>query len=358
MFRPVRCVGISFSVLVCLMVPMRHTVAQVQRVENARAIDSARSYLQSIERQGFSGVVLVRRRGVPILLHGYGFADCARTRRMTPATVFDIGSITKAMTGTEILSLVADGELTLHDSIGHFLDGVPPDKSGITIEYLLRHRSGLPESLGKDEEYVSREWLVQHALNATLGSPPGAEESYSNVGYSLLGAIIEKVTGKPYEDVLWTRQFGPAGLSLTGYTRPEWPMGTLACGLWDGHRYGATRDYFGKTGPSWHLMANGGIHSTVEELARWFDSVLAGKFLPKEYSDMFTTAIEHQSRSGIRYLSMGGSNVVFTSEYLNFREADLVVVLFTSNSTWPKEKVMPGLMGRLKSLSAGRDSGG
>src|SRR5262249_20718060 len=127
-------------------------------------------------------------------------------------------------------------------------------------------------------------------------------------------------------------------------------------GRGSGRRSGAARDYFGTAGPSWHLMANGGIHSTAMELAAWFDSALEGKMAPKELTEMFIAAIE-RGTGPTRHLEASGSNVVFTAQYLNFRDSGLVVVLLTSDSMWPKERVMPDLLRQIRPLYAPQLSG-
>lgn len=99
----------------------------------------------SERRRGFSGVVLVARRGRPIFSSGVGLADRARRIRVTPRTVFDIGSITKNLTLAGALALVEDGRLDLSDRLGELLPGVPADKQAITLRQLLEHRAGLPE---------------------------------------------------------------------------------------------------------------------------------------------------------------------------------------------------------------------
>jgi CubicO group peptidase (beta-lactamase class C family) len=98
----------------------------------------------SERRRGFSGVVLVARRGRPIFSSGVGLAGRARRIRVTPRTVFDIGSITKNLTLAAALALVEDGRLDLSDRLGELLSGVPADKQAITVRQLLEHRAGLP----------------------------------------------------------------------------------------------------------------------------------------------------------------------------------------------------------------------
>lgn len=320
-------------------------------------VDSIDQYLRDVSAEGFSGVALIREKARDVLLRGYGFVDCERQRPMPPDAVMDIGSITKSMTAVAILDLVVAGKLSLNDVLPQFFDAVPTDKKQVTVEQLLRHTSGLPDSLGNDEDYVSKTWLVEHALATPLIATPGERVEYSNVGYSLLGAIIERVSGEPFERYVTDRQFSRVGLSRTGYTLPQWPIGSVACGTRDGKRYGATRDYFRTDGPSWHLMANGGIHSTASELADWFDALLAGKLLPTAALEVYTKAMIRTNSAGdLHYVAVSGSNEVFTADYYHFIEPDITLLIMTSNSQWPKEKVNRSVMDRLRPLLARRSA--
>ena len=108
-------------------------------------------------------------------------------------TAYDIMSMTKQFTAAGILKLQMMGRLRVDDPLGVF--SVPADKRAITVRDLLTHTSGLDESLGGDYQPLSRDEMVQRALNST-GSPTGRKYLYSNVGYSLLAAIIEEVSGR------------------------------------------------------------------------------------------------------------------------------------------------------------------
>jgi CubicO group peptidase (beta-lactamase class C family) len=260
------------------------------------------STAKSFEAKGFSGTILLRHGDKTLLLRGYGFQDCARKRSMNPDAVMDIGSVSKVMTATAVLDLVGQHKLSLTDSLARFFPAAPADKAAITIEELLRHTSGLPESLGKDEDYVSRDWLVGHALSAPLVAKPGESEHYSNTGYAVLAAVIESVSGLSFEQYLTQRQFAPIGLTRTGYTLPKWRPEELMCGSWDGKAYGATRDYFHAEGPSWHLMGNGGIHSTAGELADWFDALFKNRLHPPP---VFR---HHQLKSAHKPISSGSKH--------------------------------------------------
>ena len=293
----------------------------------------------TIVASGFRGVVLFRAADGPTRLFIHGDADCVGQAPITRATRFDIGSITKQLTGAAILRLVEQDRLSLDTRLGDIFSNAPSDKAGITVTQLLMHTSGLPDSLGADEEYISKTDYLALAFAAALLTRPGETEEYSNVGYSVLGAIIEQITGQRYEAALRDLVLTPAGVPGIGYMTGD--RARNACGLLDGARWGSTRDYFGADEPSWHLTGNGGLLATPEELTQWFDAVFAGRVLNAESLALFTDAIEATDRRGrtLRYTS--GSNNIFSSLYLTWPGVPATMMIMTSDSRFQKEGVTP-----------------
>jgi hypothetical protein len=167
---------------------------------DATFASDTRTYLRRIEKLGFSGVVAVDARDGRLLAEGLGLADREAGARWRPTTVSTIGSITKQFTAALVLRLEEEGLLSVQDPIGRHLDGVPPDKQGVTLHHLLTHTSGIEDLEGADDwDPIGREEFVRRALAAPLSARPGERYSYSNAGYSLLGAIVERRTGRSYE---------------------------------------------------------------------------------------------------------------------------------------------------------------
>lgn len=212
---------------------------------------------------GSSGTYVTAVDGDLVTCEGWGGADCD--------TVYDIGSITKQFTAAAVVTLQSRGRLHLSDRIGRFLDGVPPDKRSITLQELLTHTSGLVGSLGADYEPLSRADLVREAMASGLRSPPGTRYHYSNVGYSLLAAIIEEASGEGYEEFLASHLFGPAGMTSTGYVLPDWDPADVAVEYdAQGRPQGRPFDHpWAADGPYWNLRGNGGLLSTARDLFRW-----------------------------------------------------------------------------------------
>jgi CubicO group peptidase (beta-lactamase class C family) len=225
------------------------------------------AYLSRLEQYGFSGVVLVARRGEIIVHSAHGLADQRRKIPMRRDHIFDMGSLTKQFTAAGIVALEEEGKLRVTDSIGKYFANVPRDKAGITIHHLLTHTSGLPMGFGGDYERVTRDDIVTRSLGAELQSPPGERHAYSNAGYSLLGAIIELVSGQPLEAFMRDRFFRRAGMMLSGYFPPDTQRVARA------YREGKDLRLIERTaeagGEVWNLIGNGGLHSTLADMYRW-----------------------------------------------------------------------------------------
>jgi CubicO group peptidase (beta-lactamase class C family) len=306
-------------------------------------------HVSRLEGLGFAGVVLVEKDGVVILKKGYGLANRATSQRFTAQTPFDIGSVTKQFTAAAVLKLEMQGKLRVSDPISRFFDGVPADKQAITLHYLLTHTSGLENGFGDDYDAMSRDALVAKALASKLQSAPGSRFSYSNAGYSLLGAIIEKVSGQPYEQFLQDQLFRPAGMTKTGYRLPRWKSAELAHGYQGDSDWGTPLDHpWAPDGPWWNLRANGGMLSTAEDLNRWREALEGDRILSAEAKAKMVTPYVKESDSGpfqygygwfvsttdrgTRLAAHTGSNGVFYTDFQRYLD-DRVAVIAGSSQT-------------------------
>jgi CubicO group peptidase (beta-lactamase class C family) len=262
------------------------------------------AYLDATWPEGAGGTVLTARDGELVTCQGLGMAD--RQARIPAGcdTVYDIGSITKSFTAVAVLTLQMRGELDVTDPVTAYLGPAPDDKAGITLHHLLTHTSGLPEAVGDDYDPMTRDELVAAAMDAELVSEPGAAYHYSNTGYSLLAAIIEKVSGMGYEEYLAERLFAPAGMTRTGYVLPAWEPGTVAV-EYDRHGtpHGRPFDHpWAEDGPHWNLRGNGGLLSTAEDMLRWYRALQDDTLLDQHAKDlMFDTHVRQPHQEGIFY---------------------------------------------------------
>lgn len=238
----------------------------------------------------FSGVALVAKNGVPVFLHAYGFADREKQVPNTIRTRFNIGSINKAFTQIAINQLMAAGKLSRTDTLGKFYPDYPQAASrAATIDQLLNHRAGLADFFGPQFESANKKDFASNAGYFTfVGSlpplfAPGERNQYCNGCYIALGAIVEKVSGVPYEKYVADNVFARAEMTSTGYPRSDQPAADIAIGYTRRARGGSLERNTAMHGMSG--SAAGGGYSTVLDLLTFVKAVKAGAF-PGTGADM------------------------------------------------------------------------
>ncbi|HEY0023998.1 MAG TPA: serine hydrolase domain-containing protein [Longimicrobium sp.] len=236
------------------------------RVEPAPATDLRTrldAHFQAAARSGFSGAVLVAREGETVLRAGYSPGGT-----ITPENAFWIGSLVKPITASAILKLVDEGRLSTNDSIGRFLGDVPADKREITIHHLLTHSSGLPHAYAA-EGITDRGEAVRTILALPLKTRPGAEVSYSNDAFTLLAAIVEIASGRPYEEFVEQSVLNPAGMAHSGF----WPgPASSIAPVGSMPRPEIAR-------PNWGYRGATGMYSTVDDLLAFTRALRGGRIV-------------------------------------------------------------------------------
>ena len=313
-----------------------------------KTVKNVEGYLEKLEKIGYSGSALIAFNGKPVISRGFGYSDIERKLKNSPKTVFDIGSITKQFTAAAILKLEMQGKLSTDDKITRYFQNVPPDKSDITIHQLLRHSAGLRGGIGGDYEKITEAEFVEKVLSSPLRFPVGTQFSYSNIGYSLLALIVEKVSGQSYERHLYENLWKPAGMETTGYTRPNFDKNLIAVGYRKDERWGKpTEKEWEKDAPYWHLKGNGGILSTTEDLLKWDRALLADKILSKEAKGKYYYPVLRKDETGRSHYAYGwdvtktdrnttriwhnGSNSVFYADFYRFIDEGVTIILMTNS---------------------------
>ncbi len=291
----------GLPLLVALAVAACYPALPVPRA--APAPESVGAFVARTLPKGPGGTVIAAHGDRIVHCEGFGMADREARIAASCDTVYDIGSVSKQFTAAAIVKLESMGRLRVSDPIGTHLGPVPADKRGITLHHLLTHTAGLVEGLGDDYDVLSRDAMLAGALASAPLSAPGAEFHYSNVGYSMLAAIVEKASGMGYERFLAKHLFAPAGMTRTGYVLPRWEPRQVAV-EYDAGGKPHGRPYerpWAPDGPYWNLRGNGGILSTARDMFRWHRALAGDAVLPASARERLVTPYTPTTEPGESY---------------------------------------------------------
>jgi CubicO group peptidase (beta-lactamase class C family) len=243
---------------------------------SAAAVEQADSLLREAAERGFGGAVVVERHGKVLLERGYGWANREKQVPFTKDTVAQIGSLTKQFTAAAIVALWNDGKLDLHAPLARYLPEAPSPARDRTLHQLLTHTAGAPEYCGPDfVRRTAKEFLLV-CLAADRMNDVGPP-SYSNVGYSALGLVVEAVSGVSLESYLERRLLAPLGLERTGYRFPDLDPSRMAHGYGGGGMQLPISQRLAELeGDAWNLYGNGGMQASASDMARWHRALRSG----------------------------------------------------------------------------------
>ncbi|MGC4377709.1 serine hydrolase domain-containing protein [Fictibacillus sp. Mic-4] len=238
-----------------------------------------------LKRIHFNGTALVVKNGKTILNKGYGFADRERRIRNNRNTVYYIGSITKSFISTAIMQLQAQGKLNVHDRLSNYLPTFP-HANEITLYNLLTHTSAIPTYRETWEKLAPNQLINRIAFRANfLLFPPGTRWNYSDSNYSILGYIVEKVSGQPLHNYLQEHIFQVAGMKHSGfgYQMNNEPFPSK------GYKIQAKKIFIPGTAHFSQLYGCGDIYTTAYDLYKFDHALKTGKLVsPLSYEQIFT----------------------------------------------------------------------
>ncbi len=324
------------------------------------------NYLAKLAREkNFSGGLLIVKDGQKIFSKAYGWADKEKQMPFTPGTLASIGSITKAFTATAIMKLVEQNKLSLNDQLKKFFPNIPADKANITIHQLLTHSSGFQEFLtqdGGDYEKIETADFLKRTFAAPLAFKPGEKAVYTNVGFSILGIIMEQLSGLDYEAFLKSNLFQPVGIKSIGYHYPTVATDSIAIGYQNGKAWGTHQQHFEQAGggPFWNLKANGGLEASLDDMFLWINSFTNRRILSdSSIQKMYTAHIKEEgyngesafgygcnvskSRRNTIMLSNGGSNGIYFAQMVRLPQEGLVFYMVTNESSINTNMVLPNV---------------
>lgn len=335
-----------FTIL--FLISVNNSISFAQNEHQSSTLHSRiNNYLEAGIQNNFAGTIAVIQNGEVVINKGYGFANKNTQLLNNPNTIFDIGSNTKQFTATAILKLYEMRKLKLKDPLKHYFENLPEDKQNITIHQLLSHTSGLQDAIGNDFDEISEDVFFKQVFSSQLLSEPGNQYAYSNIGYSILGRIIEIVSKQEYEVFINKHLFEPAGMKQTGYLLPKWNLEQIS----RSYNRGILEDestilkYQKKGAISWHLKANGGINSTQNDMILWYNALKYNKIISKKSFKKMTTAYAEYPGGKLSYgygwtvkllngsakrIAHNGSNGAYSHSLIWYLEKDIYIVFATN----------------------------
>lgn len=239
---------------------------------------------------GPGSAAIVVRDGKVVYRGAHGMADLENGLPLTADSVFRLGSITKQFTGAAIMLLVEREKLSLSDPLTKYLPDYPVHDPGITVEHLLTHTSGIfnytniPGYIqARVRVEVTTEELIDGFKDQDPDFAPGERFNYSNSGYVLLGAVIEKVSGQSYEQFVQENIFDVLGMEHSYYGSHTRIIPNRARGYGGGPDDWSNADFISMT----HPHAAGSLLSTVSDMAIWDAALYTDALLkPKSVTRM------------------------------------------------------------------------
>jgi CubicO group peptidase (beta-lactamase class C family) len=333
------------------MLVMAHSAAAQSPAGLTRWVDTI--FAPYNRRNAPGCAVGIVQNGALTYSRGFGEAVLLNHVKNTPQTAFYIASLSKQFTALSVLLLQQDKKLSLDDDIRRWVPEVP-SLGHITLRELMQHTSGLRDYYGllgingwrQNELLTQREFLDLVSRQRALNFPPGTEFLYSNTGYALLAIVVQRASGMSLRDFAAQRIFKPLGMTHTEFRDDHTqPIDREAIG------YLPQDGGFAVSIPQLDVVGDGGVFSTVEDLARWdanFDSGLVGgregmrmmqqtATLPDGRSTGYALGLSVGNFGGSRVVSHSGAYGGYRSTYLRFPEDHLSVITLCNVSALSSE---------------------
>ena len=326
------------------------TPATPAALDPAALAAKVEEYMQGhVTTNGFSGTILLAREGKPLVSKGYGFANIEWEIPNSPQTKFRVGSVTKQFTSMAVMQLREQGKLKLEDSVCAYVAPCPDTWKPVTIHHLLTHTSGIPTYTGLPE------WRKVNMMPKTVDEmigffrdlplqwTPGEKYAYNNSGYFLLGAVIEKITGKKYEEVLREQIFTPLGMNDSGYDWSATIIPRRASG------YSGRPPAVRNAAPldMQQPYAAGSLYSTTEDLLKWDQALYADRLLPAAAKEIMWTPFKENyaygwsivapspATFGHRRITHGGGINGFSAMLIRLPDTNVTSIVLANNDSLP-----------------------
>ena len=342
----VLCVGIS-AAMSSLSAQSNGTRSDSSLDANQQAVSALFDVFKTPMSPGCA--VSITRDGATVFSAGYGVADIEHGIAITPRTAFYAASVSKQFTAAAIGLLALRGQLVLDASVRDFVPEVPDYGTPITVRQLLQHTSGLrdflalqplagwPEDMGVTEE----DFLALVHRQKGLSFAPGTKHLYSNTGYVLLSLIVRKVSGRSLREFAAQELFAPLGMTNTGFRDNHTAPIPRRATAYDSLASGRFRTRL----PGFDVVGDGGLFTTVEDLAKWNPTMLDGALHAPGLSALMLTpgtlitgdtleysmGLYRSTYRGVPIVRHGGINGGYRAEFRVIPSARMTTAVLCNN---------------------------
>ncbi len=320
------------------------------------AIDALFTEYDRWDRPGLSLAVV--RDGKLFYARGYGCANLEYSIPITPATIFHVASVSKQFTCFAIVLLAEEGKLSLDDDVRKHLPELPDFGMPVTLRQLMNHTSGVRDQWEllalagwRLDDVITRDHIMKMMRRQReLNFPPGSEHLYSNMGYTLLAEVVEKVSGTSLREFAEARIFKPLGMTHTHFHDDHEEIVPNRA-----YSYSKRGEGYQKRVLSYANVGATSLFTTVEDMARWlanFESPKVGtkktietmqgrgKLTSGETID-YALGLSHGTYRGLHVIGHGGADAGFRSQVVRFPEHGLgIVVLGNFRELDPRGQAM------------------
>jgi len=331
------------AIFICLTATSLFAKAQERQYSDDSVSKLLDNYVTSANKAyRLNGSVMVAQKGKILLHKAYGPANVESQLANDTLTRFPILSLTKSFTATAILKLQEEGQLSVKDKLSKYF---PDYQYGnkVTIENLLTHSSGIhnySDDVGEEDSSIinhpiSKQRVLEAFFEKPLEFSPGSRFSYSNSGYFLLGLIIEKVTGKPYEQFVKESIFSPLEMTHSGFDFSNLPPTIKAQGY---NIFDATQQSPYKHYDSTYAYSAGAIYSTTGDLYKFAQAIASNKILaPQTWKVAFKPRINEYGYGwkignlfGRQYIRHDGGYPGFMSDFIYYPKEDITIIILNN----------------------------
>ena len=286
--------------------------ASISMAADTSRIDAIFAPLADAKSPGIA--VMVRKNGETIVQRGYGVRDLRTFTPIDAKTNFRLASCTKQFTAMAIMLLVHDGKLRYDEPLTEIFPDFPEYGRAITIRHLLTHTGGLPDyedlmdggPWTESRQIQDDEALALLKKQAKPKFAPGAKWDYSNSGYVVLGLVVAKVSGIPFDEFLRRRIFTPLHMNNTlAYRKGENKVANRAFGHSKSDAGFAETDQSSTSA----TIGDGGVYSNLEDLAKWDEALNKYTLLPEAKMKAAWTAARLADGSRRATVSVGSSRL-------------------------------------------------